>query len=312
MPVKLAKKVGFCFGVKRAVTMAEEVIKNEKHAYSLGSLIHNRQVVRALSGRGLKVINDINKVKSGCCIVISSHGISPRKAQEIRKRSLKLVDTTCPFVRNAQDMARRLSNEGYRIIIVGDANHPEVRALVDFARFARRIRYSQTKANFAGKEVAVVKNAAGIKALHLGKKDKVGVFSQTTQAMNNFLAVVRAVIKAKPAGLRVFNTICRDAEDRQAAAKDLARNVDVMLIAGGKNSANTKRLLSVCKKILKNSYLIETKKDMKDAWFKKARVIGITSGASTPDWIVKSVAQAVESKLKIKSKIHRSTKANKR
>ena len=283
MPVKLANKVGFCFGVKRAVTMAEEVIKNEKHAYSLGSLIHNKQVVEALSGRGLKVIDDINKVKSGC-IVISSHGISPRKAEEIIKSSLKLVDTTCPFVRNAQDMARRLSQEGYRIIIVGDANHPEVRALVDFA----------------GRSVDVVKDAQGLKALHLGKTEKIGILSQTTQAMDNFLPVVRAVIKARPAHLRVFNTICRDAEDRQAAAKDLARDVDVMLIVGGKNSANTKRLLSVCKKILKNSYLVETEKDMKDAWFKEALDVGVTSGASTPDWIVKSVANAVESKIKNK------------
>lgn len=285
MPVKLAKKVGFCFGVKRAVTMAEEVIKNEKRAYSLGSLIHNKQVVRALSGRGLKVVDDINKVNSGC-IVISSHGISPYKAEEIKRRSLKLVDTTCPFVRNAQEMARRLSQAGYRIIIVGDANHPEVKALVDFA----------------GKPVNVVKDASGIKALHLGKAEKIGILSQTTQAMDNFLAVARAVIKTRPAQLRVFNTICRDAEDRQEAAKDLAREVALMLIVGGKNSANTKRLLSVCKKILKPSYLIETEKDIKDVWFKKAGMVGITSGASTPDWIVKSVAKAVGAQLKIKSK----------
>lgn len=281
MPVKLAKKVGFCFGVKRAVTMAEEVIKNEKRAYSLGSLIHNKQVVKALSGRGLKVIDDINKVKGGC-IVISSHGISPRKAEEIRRRSLKLVDTTCPFVRNAQEMARRLSQEGYRIIIVGDADHPEVKALVDFA----------------GKPVDVVKDAAGIKALHLGKSEKIGILSQTTQAMDNFLAVARAVIKARPAGLRIFNTICRDAEERQAAAKDLARNVGLMLIVGGRNSANTKRLLDVCKKILKASYLIETCKDLKDEWFKDVRMVGITSGASTPDWIVKDVEHEVNKKTK--------------
>lgn len=281
MPVKLADKVGFCFGVKRAVTMAEEVIKNEKRAYSLGSLIHNKQVVEALSKKGLKVIDDICKARGGC-IVISSHGISPSKAEAIRKRSLKLVDTTCPFVSNAQDMARRLAQEGYRIIIVGDANHPEVRALVDYA----------------GKSVDVVKDAAGIKALRLGKIEKIGILSQTTQAMENFLPVIRQVIKARPASLRVFNTICRDAEDRQKAAKKIAREVDLMLIVGGINSANTKRLLDVCKKILKPSYLIETEKDIKDAWFKKVRTVGITSGASTPESIVKSVAKAVASKIK--------------
>ena len=283
MPVKLAKKVGFCFGVKRAVTMAEDVIKEEKCAYSLGSLIHNKQVVDALSARGLKVIDDINKVKSGC-IVISSHGISPKKAQAIKKSSLKLVDTTCPFVRNAQDMARHLSQAGYRVIIVGDANHPEVKALVDFA----------------GKRVDVVKDANSVKKLHLKPKEKIGILSQTTQAMENFLPVVRAVIALKPGELRVFNTICRDAEDRQGAAKDLARKVDLMLIIGGRNSANTKRLLDVCKKILKDSYLIETYKDLKGRWFKDVETVGITSGASTPDRIVRDVARAVKTKIKNK------------
>jgi 4-hydroxy-3-methylbut-2-enyl diphosphate reductase len=286
MPIRLAKKVGFCFGVKRAIDMAEDVIKKEKRAYSLGSIIHNRQVVEGLSKQGLRVIDDIDRVKDGC-IVISSHGISPGKTEEIKKRSLKLVDTTCPFVRNAQNMAKGLNRAGYRIIIVGDANHPEVRALVDFA----------------GKKTSVVKDAKGVRALNLKPKEKIGVLSQTTQAMDNFLQVVRQVIESKPSELRVFNTICVDAEERQKAAKDLARDVDMMLIVGGINSANTRRLLNVCKKILKDSYLIEIHKDLKGAWFKKARTIGITSGASTPDWIVKDVADAV------RSKINPSTKA---
>lgn len=280
MPVKLAKKVGFCFGVKRAIDMAEEVIKKEKRAYSLGSIIHNRQVVEELSNRGLKVIDDIGRVKGGC-IVISSHGIGPGKTEEIRKRYLKLVDTTCPFVRNAQDMAKGLSKAGYRIIIVGDANHPEVRALVDFS----------------GKRTSVVKDAKGVLALNVKPKEKIGVLSQTTQAMDNFLPVIRQVIELKPSELRVFNTICADAEDRQQAAKELARDVDLMLIVGGINSANTRRLLDVCKKILKDSYLIETHKDIKDVWFKRVDAVGITSGASTPDWIVKDVADAVRSKI---------------
>ena len=281
MPVRLAKKVGFCFGVKRAFTMAEDVIKREKKAYSLGSLIHNKQVVEGLSDRGLKVIDDIGKV-SGGCIVISSHGISPRKAEEIKKSSLRMVDTTCPFVRNAQEMAKSLNRAGYRIIIVGDANHPEVRALVDFA----------------GKKACVVKDAKGVRELHLKTREKVGVLSQTTQAMDNFLTVVRAVMESKPGELRVFNTICRDAEDRQDTAKNLARHVDLMLVVGGRNSANTKRLLDVCREILKDSYLIETYKDLKRAWFKGVGTAGITSGASTPDWIVARVAKEVKAKIK--------------
>ena len=285
MPVKLARKVGFCFGVKRAVAMAEDVLKQEKRAYSLGSIIHNKQVVEALSRKGLKVIGDIGSIRSGC-VVISSHGISPLKYKEIEKRSLKLIDTTCPFVRNAQEMARRLSRDSYSVIIVGDALHPEVRALVDFA----------------GDSARVVKDAGGIKALRIKPKDKIGILSQTTQAMDNFLPVVRAVIAAGPGELRVFNTICRDAEERQQAAGDLAREVGLMLIVGGRNSANTKRLFEVCKKILKNSHLIETVKGLEGGWFKGVKSIGITSGASTPDWIVNSVAKAVEVKLRSNKK----------
>ena len=238
MPVKLAKKVGFCFGVKRAIDMAEDVLSRESRVYSLGHIIHNRQVVDGLSGRGLKVIDDVKKARGGC-IVISSHGIGPRKSEEIKSRAIRLIDTTCPFVRNAQEMAQRLAKEGYRVIIVGDAQHPEVQALMDFA----------------GRGACVVRDAGELKALKIKPSEKIGILSQTTQAMDNFLPVIRAAIEALPGSIRVFNTICKDAEERQASAKDMAGRVDMMLIVGGKNSANTKRLYEVCKKITGGSYL---------------------------------------------------------
>jgi 4-hydroxy-3-methylbut-2-enyl diphosphate reductase len=286
MPVKLAKKVGFCFGVRRAIEMAEAVLSREKRAYSLGSIIHNKQVVDILAKKGLKVIDGINKARGGC-IVISSHGISPQKIDQIKSRSLELVDTTCPFVRNAQEMAARLSREGHRVIIVGDADHPEVKALVDFA----------------GKGACVVKDANGIKALNIKPHEKIGILSQTTQAMDNFLPVIKAAIETAPASLRVFNTICRDAEDRQASAKEIAGQTDLMLVVGGKNSANTKRLFDVCKKMLDGSYLVETEKDLKDAWFKGINSVGVTSGASTPDWVVDKVVKRVEAKIKRKGRL---------
>ena len=278
MRLKLAKKVGFCFGVRRAVEMAEEVLNKEGSAYSLGSIIHNKQVVESLSERGLKVIDSIDAAGKGV-LVISSHGISPDLADKISKRSLKLADTTCPFVRNAQKTAHSLGEEGYTVIIVGDSNHPEVKALYDFA----------------GKKAYVVRDAAGFKALKLKPNKKIGILSQTTQSMNNFLSVVKAIIDSKPKDLRVFNTICKDAEERQAAARDISGAVDLMLIVGGKNSANTKRLLEVCKKILRKSYLIETEDDLRCQWFKGVSVVGITSGASTPDNIVRRVAKALKS-----------------
>jgi 4-hydroxy-3-methylbut-2-enyl diphosphate reductase len=285
MRLKLARKVGFCFGVRRAVEMAEDILRREGKASSLGSIIHNKQVVDNLSERGLNVIKSIDEAAGGA-LVISSHGISPKIAGEISKRSLKLVDTTCPFVRNAQETARSLGHDGYTVIIVGDVNHPEVKALYDFA----------------GKKAYVVKDALSLKALKFEPNKKIGVLSQTTQSMDNFLSVVKAIIDVKPKDLRVFNTICKDAEERQAAARDISRKVDLMLIVGGKNSANTKRLSEVCKKIIRKSYLVETQDDLKSEWFKGVSVVGITSGASTPDSIVRRVAKVVKSSAKAEKK----------
>ncbi|OGW78344.1 MAG: 4-hydroxy-3-methylbut-2-enyl diphosphate reductase [Omnitrophica bacterium RIFCSPHIGHO2_02_FULL_46_20] len=288
MSIRLTKKVGFCFGVKRAVEMAEEVLKKEGEAHSLGSIIHNTQVVKDLSRKGLKVIDSIDDAASGC-IVISSHGISPHVADKISKRSLKLVDTTCPFVSNAQRKARSLSSAGYKVIIVGDVNHPEVKALVDFAR----------------QKAYVVKDALGIKRLRINPRERIGVLSQTTQSMDNFIASVGAIIEKKPKELKIVNTICKDAEERQGAAQKITRKVDLMLIVGGKNSANTKRLFDVCKKILSKSYLVETEADLRSSWFKMVRAVGITSGASTPDWIVRRVAGEVKKKMNPTRKFQR-------
>lgn len=277
MKAALARKIGFCFGVKRAVAMAEAELKKRQRIYSLGSIIHNKQVVDDLSQKGLKVIDEVGRLKKGV-IVVSSHGISPRIAGAIARRGLRIVDTTCPFVLNAQRIARKLSGEGYRIVIVGDAKHPEVRALVDFA------------VNGA----SVVKGAREARRLAVGRGDCVSVISQTTQSTGNFHEAVRAIRAKKPASLKVVNTICRDAGDRQDAARRLARRVDIMLIVGGRNSANTRRLYEVSRKICRPSYHIETEADIRKSWFKRCNVVGITSGASTPDCIIEKVVQAVQ------------------
>ena len=279
MSVKLAEKTGFCFGVKRAVSMAEEALTKKRPIYSLGSIIHNEQVVRGLSKKGLKVIKNINEIKKGV-LVISSHGLSPKKQKSILKRGIDIIDTTCPFVLNAQRIAKRLSDEGYAVIIVGDARHPEVKALVDFA--ARR--------------VFVVKDRAEAASLKLSGRDKVSIISQTTQSKSNFLDVVKAVSGKKPKELRVFSTICEDVESRQAHAKSLSRQVDLMIVVGGRNSANTRRLLDVCAEHSGSAYLIETEAELDRSWFKPGRSVGITSGASTPDWIVKKVVNRINKK----------------
>ncbi|MDD5136034.1 MAG: 4-hydroxy-3-methylbut-2-enyl diphosphate reductase [Candidatus Omnitrophica bacterium] len=281
MSVRLAKKTGFCFGVKRAVRMAEEALSEKKKIHSLGSIIHNKQVVESLSRRGLKVIKDINELKKGV-LVISSHGLSPKIRASIVKRGIDIIDTTCPFVLNAQKIAKRLAGEGYTVVIVGDSAHPEVRALVDFA---------------AGR-VFVVKDKREAGSLKLDGNDRVSIIAQTTQSKENFANVVKEISAKDPKELKVFDTICEDAESRQAQAKKLSRQVDLMLVVGGRNSANTKRLLDVCKKRSGAAYLIETEDEIEDSWLKKIRSVGITSGASTPDWIVKKVADRVRTKIK--------------
>ncbi len=281
MKVLLADKIGFCFGVKRAVSMAEAALEKGGPIYSLGSIIHNKEVTSRLSKKGLKVITDIGKIKHGS-VIISSHGLSPKIAQRFLERGLKIIDTTCPFVLKAQGIAKELGDKGYKVVIVGDAEHPEVKALVDFVP----------------KNVFVVKDAKEAKSIRLGRGEKVSVISQTTQSMGNFLDVVRTILERRPREIRVVNTICEDAEERQGRIRDLAKKVDVMLVIGGRHSANTRRLFEVCKRSLKTSHLVETEHDLKKEWFKSGGRIGIASGASTPDWIIKKVVKKIKSKRK--------------
>jgi len=281
MRIRLAERCGFCFGVKRAIDMAGAVLEKGRKIYSLGSLIHNKQVVEKLSAKGLKVVDGIGRIKSGT-VVISSHGLSPGTAARIRKKNIRIVDTTCPFVLNAQRIARYLSGEGYSVIIVGDVKHPEVKALIDFA---------------SGR-ATVIRDARAAERLDPAENSRVSVISQTTQSMDNFIEVASAILAKRAKEVRIFNTICRDAECRQDAARRLARSVDVMLVVGGRHSANTRRLYEVCRKILPRTHLIENERGMRPEWFRKAKEVGITSGASTPDWIIKKVVTALNSKRK--------------
>ena len=279
MMIRLAEGIGFCFGVKRAVAMAEAALKKNTPIYSLGSIIHNRQVVESLGAKGLKVIKDFRNIKGGM-VIISSHGISPKIASAISKRGIKIIDTTCPFVLNAQEVVKSLSGDGYDVVIVGEANHPEIKALVDFVP----------------KKVFVVKDRKEAKALKIPRNHKISILSQTTQSTDNFLEVVKSILEHKPKEIKIVDTICRDAETRQKRARRLARRVDIMLIVGGKDSANTRRLFEVCRKILKKSYHVESEGDLKKEWFRKRQVIGITSGASTPDWVIQKVIDKINSK----------------
>lgn len=281
MRVLLAKRIGFCFGVRRAIEMAEAALGRYRKAYSLGPIIHNTQVVERLARKGLRPIGDAGAVRQGA-VVISSHGISPRRAAAIRSQGLTVIDTTCPFVSKAQALARSLSKAGYTVIIVGEKGHPEVRALVDFV----------------SGPVHVVRDERQAARLRLGRSAKVSIISQTTQSVGRFLGVAAVIRKKRPREVKVVNTICQDVRQRQAAAEALAREVDAIFIVGGRHSANTKRLYDICRRVCGRSYCIETEREIRAGQLTGAMTVGLASGASTPDWMVRRVVNKVRQEVK--------------
>ena len=270
MQVFLAKHAGFCFGVKKAIAMAEEAAQNyEGRIYSLGPLIHNQQVVKDLETKGVLVAHGVEDVPGGV-LVIRSHGVGPEVLKEAEEKGLELVDATCPFVKKAQQAARKLNEEGYQVVVVGDRNHPEVAGIV----------------GWTNNRAIVVENPA--EALNLPNYDKIGVVAQTTQPLSNFTLVVD-LLKGKAKEVVAENTICHATGDHQNAAVELAHQVDAMLVIGGINSANTQKLARLCRDTGVPTYHIETAQDIQFQWFKGMNKIGITAGASTPDWIIEEV-----------------------
>ncbi|MFH1407037.1 MAG: 4-hydroxy-3-methylbut-2-enyl diphosphate reductase [Candidatus Omnitrophota bacterium] len=272
--VKLTKHIGFCFGVRRAVDIARRLTLKKQRVYCLGPLIHNPQVVRELSKRGLKVIDNLDAIKEGL-LLIRSHGASPGVIGRAKKKKIRIIDATCPFVKRLHNKAKSLEKSGYKIVIVGDAGHPEIEAL-----------------RGAIKDILVVSGAGALNKLSL-KGKRVALLAQTTQSRANFKAVGARISKIKPKKLCVFDTICRDGANRQTEALKLAHTVDTMIVLGGRNSANTKRLAAICKKVCSDTYHIETEKELKPQWLLKKRIIGIASGASTPDWVIKGVLRKI-------------------
>lgn len=264
MKIKVAKCAGFCFGVKRAINIAEGALKGLKDGdriYSLGALIHNPQVVEELFKKGLQVVASPEKIKSGT-VIISSHGAPVEELEEIKKKKVQLIDATCPFVKYAQNIVRELKKGGYRIIIVGDSAHPEVKALNSIAGKSR-------------------------------KSKKLGIISQTTQNKVNYINEIQKILNEDFSEVKIFNTICNDTSKRQSATRSLLKDCDLMIVIGGKNSANTKRLWQICKESGVDSFHIEIEPELKKVWFKGKSCIGITSGASTPDSMVKKIIERI-------------------
>lgn len=266
-----AKRAGFCFGVKRAVDMAFDVAKKSKSVYTLGPIIHNPQVIEKLKSEGVRPVESIDspKIKT---LIVRTHGVPKEISEKLSRKKYEVIDTTCPFVKKAQNYASLLKDEGYQVVIIGDREHPEVKGLM----------------SYAGPDVIVINKDDTVPKL----KSRVGVVVQTTQpvsVLKNF--VCDAVDRVKE--LKVFNTICNSTALRLKETKDIARGVDAVIVVGGKNSANTTQLANFCISMSVPTYHIETASEIRKEWFVNVGKVGITAGASTPDWIIEEVADRI-------------------
>jgi (E)-4-hydroxy-3-methyl-but-2-enyl pyrophosphate reductase len=280
--VEIAKNSGYCFGVKRALDLAENTLNKYRNKsakiYCLGQIIHNKGVVEDLSKKGIKFVDKEEDVEPENILIVRTHGMAPDIIDRLKSRNIKIIDATCPFVKNAHSKARTLAKRGYFLIIIGNKKHPEVIGIKNHAK---------------GSSYLVVENLSDLDSI--GKKEKIGVVVQTTQTIENVAAIVSKLIKTGKEIL-VENTICNTTGNRQDAAKDLARKVDLMLIVGGKNSANTTHLAEISKKINKNTYHIENYKELKTEWLKGIKKVGISGGASTPMQDILEVKNFIENK----------------
>ncbi len=273
--VKIEKtgEIGFCFGVKRAIDILEKVSRERGGVETLGAVVHNQQVLQRLAEIGVRVAQGVDDIR-GDTVAISSHGVAPEVEEEIRARHIDIVDTTCPFVHRLQTAARRLAENGFFVIIYGDADHTEVKGVLGWAN---------------GKGLATLdeKVIASLDSL----PRRLGVLSQTTQIPAHFAEFVKKLIDGaftKDSELRIIDTICHDIRKRQAQALELAGRVDLMLVVGGRASANTNRIAELCSKATE-TYLVETAKEIRPAWFQGKHKIGITSGASTAEATIDEV-----------------------
>ena len=271
MDVKIAKTAGFCWGVRRTVDKVMEVADRAGGpVVTLGPIIHNPQAVAQMREKGVKTANLVSEVADGTTVVVRTHGAVRQELEEARARHLTVVDGTCPYVKYPQAMAQRLSREGYHVVIVGDANHAEVKGVLSYCEGP----------------YTVVKPGAAIPEI---KAKKVGVVAQTTCIGADFQRVV-AALALSHREVRVVNTICSDTEERQQDARALAREVDAVVVVGGKNSANTRHLAEICREIQPRTWHVETEAELRREWFEGCRVVGLSAGASTPDWLVQGVA----------------------
>jgi 4-hydroxy-3-methylbut-2-en-1-yl diphosphate reductase len=272
MKIVLAESYGFCFGVKRAIKIAEE----NRNSATYGPLIHNaNEIDRLKNDFNVALSENLDSFKAGETAVIRTHGIPKEELFTLNERHVNVVDATCPYVTKPQQICEEMSAQGYDIVIFGDEAHPEIKGVKSYA---------------IG-NVFVVNSADEINGLSL--REKVATVAQTTRKIEEYQQIIGKLM-AKHKEVRVFNTICNATFDNQDAVRDLAQQADVMIVIGGKNSSNTKQLHSIAKEYCPDSYHIESQDDLDTKWFRDKLFCGISAGASTPDWIIDDVIRAIK------------------
>jgi len=271
--IKKAKSYGFCFGVKRAVEIAE----NAKNAVTLGPLIHNPlEINRLAKNYNVKYTDTINNIgKDIKRVIIRTHGIPKEDLEKLKEKNIEIIDATCPFVKKPQEIVEEMSKQDYDIVVFGDINHPEIKGVMSYSVHNR---------------IFVILDVNELKNIKL--KDRIATVAQTTRKIKDYLKITNYLIENYKE-VRVFNTICNATFENQEAVRELSKEADIMIIIGGKNSSNTKQLYNIAKEY-SESYLIENEEEIKPYWFENKKICGISAGASTPEWLVEKIISKIK------------------
>ena len=275
MDVSVAKTAGFCFGVKRAVEKVyEQIEKGKTPIYTFGPIIHNEEVVRDLEERGVKVLETAEELRqlTDGVVVIRSHGVGKDIYDILEKNGIEIIDATCPFVKKIHRIVSEQNENGRRVIIVGNGKHPEVEGIK----------------GWGNDDTLVIETAEEFEKLQISDGEKLCIVAQTTFNYNKFQDLVEKISKTRY-DILVLNTICNATQERQVEARQIASQVDVMIVIGGRNSSNTQKLYEICRRECKETYYIQTLKDFKPEKAGSVRSVGITAGASTPNQIIEEV-----------------------
>lgn len=276
MKVLLADEYGFCFGVERAVEMVEDALGEGDTVRTLGPLIHNEQEMQRLGESGVSEISEPVQIKRGETAVIRAHGVTPEVQRELEAKASKVVDATCPFVTRVQKLAARAAEQDRHVIVIGNPDHPEMIGVK----------------GYAPEHAFVIKDETEVAGLPRLRSPL--VVSQTTIKAKTFFDAAEAIKTKTDDEVQIVNTICSATRDRQDAARALAGEVDAFYIIGGRHSSNSRKLLAVCKEQCERSFLIETEEEIDEADLNGVKTVGVTAGASTPDWLIKKIIKHIE------------------